>query len=121
MDTNDIQWVSLTQSPGMSIKPLRTNRESGTFSAVIMVEGGAEFKSLVCFGAADFMVLNSRIGHRAGPFQFDEGPATPIVEVLSWMQYEELSIAAGVFLVHNTVEGGSSLMSRAPLRVAASW
>ena len=55
-----------------------------------------------------------------GPLQFDEGVGTPIIEVLSWMQYKELAAAAGVDLVHNTFEGDSSLMAWSPIGSAAN-
>ena len=52
-----------------------------------------------------------------GPLQFDEGQGTPIAAVLSWMQYKELAISAGIELVYNTFEGDSSIMAWAPIKV----
>ena len=51
-----------------------------------------------------------------GPLQFDEGQGTPIAAVLSWMQYKELAISAGIELVYNTFEGDSSIMAWAPIK-----
>ena len=156
VDTRAIPWIENPSVPDMGLKVLRVSEETGITSLIVRHNGvaGPHYH----LGAADFMVLNGRIGYRAGPpegygpgvwfyepagarheetqrvsdedliytanvygpLQFDEGPGTPIVEVLSWMQYKELSIAAGVDLVHNTFEGDSSLMAWAPIGAAAS-
>ena len=50
-----------------------------------------------------------------GPIQFDTGRGTPVAAVLSWIQYKELALAAGVDLVHNTFAGDASLLAWAPL------
>ena len=156
VDTRAIPWIENPSVPDMGLKVLRVSEETGITSLIVRHNGvaGPHYH----LGAADFMVLNGRIGYRAGPpegygpgvwfyepagarheetqrvsdedliytanvygpLQFDEGPGTPIVDVLSWMQYKELSIAAGVDLVHNTFEGDSSLMAWAPIGIAAS-
>jgi hypothetical protein len=156
VDTRAIPWIENPSVPDMGLKVLRVSEETGITSLIVRHNGvaGPHYH----LGAADFMVLNGRIGYRAGPpegygpgvwfyepagarheetqrvsdedliytanvygpLQFDEGPGTPIIEVLSWMQYKELAAAAGVDLVHNTFEGDSSLMAWAPIGSAAN-
>jgi hypothetical protein len=55
-----------------------------------------------------------------GPIQFDEGPGTPIAAVMSWMQYREVAVAAGIDLVKSTFAGDGSLLAWAPLGSSAS-
>ena len=156
VDTRAIPWIENPSVPDMGLKVLRVSEETGITSLIVRHNGvaGPHYH----LGAADFMVLNGRIGYRAGPpegygpgvwfyepagarheetqrvsdedliytanvygpLQFDEGQGTPIVAVLSWMQYKEMAVAAGVDLVHNTFEGDSSLLAWAPIGIAAS-
>jgi len=156
VDTRAIPWIENPSVPDMGLKVLRVSEETGITSLIVRHNGvaGPHYH----LGAADFMVLNGRIGYRAGPpegygpgvwfyepagarheetqrvsdedliytanvygpLQFDEGVGTPIIEVLSWMQYKELAAAAGVDLVHNTFEGDSSLMAWSPIGSAAN-
>jgi hypothetical protein len=156
VDTRAIPWIENPSVPDMGLKVLRVSEETGITSLIVRHNGvaGPHYH----LGAADFMVLNGRIGYRAGPpegygpgvwfyepagarheetqrvsdedliytanvygpLQFDEGVGTPIIEVLSWMQYKELAAAADVDLVHNTFEGDSSLMAWSPIGSAAN-
>ena len=50
-----------------------------------------------------------------GPVQFDEGEGTPIVAVLSWMQYKALAETSGGALVRNTYANDSTMLAWAPL------
>jgi hypothetical protein len=50
-----------------------------------------------------------------GPIQFDQGRNTPIVAVLSWMQYKAMADAAGVELVRSTFDNDASLLAWAPI------
>ena len=50
-----------------------------------------------------------------GPLTFDTGPGTPVVAVLSWMEYVALAEAGGAKLVPNTFTNDSSLLAWAPI------
>jgi hypothetical protein len=50
-----------------------------------------------------------------GPLVFDSGRNTPVIAVLSWMEYKALADANGVELVRNTFETDSSLLAWTPL------
>ena len=50
-----------------------------------------------------------------GPLTFDTGLGTPIVAVVSWMDYVALAEAGGIKLVPNTFSNDSSLLAWAPI------
>ena len=50
-----------------------------------------------------------------GPLMFDSGLGTPVVAVLSWMEYVALAEAGGSKLVPNTFTDDSSLLAWAPI------
>jgi len=50
-----------------------------------------------------------------GPLMFDSGLGTPVVAVLSWMDYLALAEAGGAKLVPNTFSNDSSLLAWAPV------
>ena len=54
-----------------------------------------------------------------GPLTFDSGRGTPVVAVLSWMEYIQLAEAGGAKLVPNTAPGDSTLLAWAPLKGAS--
>ena len=55
-----------------------------------------------------------------GPLTFDTGPGTPIVAVVSWMDYVALAEAGGIQLVPNTFSNDSSLLAWAPIGQSAA-
>ncbi len=55
-----------------------------------------------------------------GPIQFDDGPGTAITAVMSWMQYKEVALAAGIDLVRSTFSDDAALLAWAPLGSAAA-
>jgi quercetin dioxygenase-like cupin family protein len=156
IDTRAVPWVIDPNVPDVGLKVLRVSEETGITSLIVRHNGvaGPHYH----LAAADFMVLNGRIGYRAGPpegygpgvwfyepagarhdatqrvgdedlvytanlygpIQFDEGPGTPIAAVMSWMQYREVAVAAGIDLVKSTFAGDGSLLAWAPLGSSAS-
>lgn len=151
VDTRAVPWIINADVPAVALKILRVSEETGVTSLIVRHNGvaGPHYH----LGAADFMILNGRIGYRAGPpegygpgvwfyepagarhdatqrigdedliytanvygpLQFDSGRGTPIVAVLSWIQYKELAEAGGVALVRNTFANDASLLAWAPI------
>lgn len=50
-----------------------------------------------------------------GPIAFDSGPGTPVVAILSWMEYKALAELAGAKLVPCSSPNDASLLAWAPL------
>jgi hypothetical protein len=156
IDTRAVPWVVDPNVPDVGLKVLRVSEETGITSLIVRHNGvaGPHYH----LAASDFMVLNGRIGYRAGPpegygpgmwffepagarheatqrvgeedlvysanlygpIQFDEGHGTPIVAVMSWMQYQEVANAAGIELVKSTFAGDASLLAWAPIGSAGA-
>lgn len=53
-----------------------------------------------------------------GPVAFDSGKGTPILGLMSWIEYKALAEASGVTLVPSTHPGDTTLLASPPLRAA---
>ena len=53
-----------------------------------------------------------------GPVAFDSGRGTPILGLMSWIEYKALADAAGVTLVPSSHPGDTTLLASPPLRAA---
>ena len=65
IDTRAVPWLTFEASPDVGLKILRVSEETGTSQTIVRHNGvaGPHYH----LAAADFMVLNGRIGYRAGP------------------------------------------------------
>ncbi|MDC0292595.1 hypothetical protein OAL29_01680 [Candidatus Binatia bacterium] len=65
IDTRAVPWVIDPNVPDVGLKVLRVSEETGITSLIVQHNGvaGPHYH----LGASDFMVLNGRIGYRAGP------------------------------------------------------
>jgi len=151
IDCRAVPWVVLPDMPDVSLKILRVSQETGHVSLMVRHNGIALPHNHL--GASDFLVLQGRIGYRAGPpegygpgvwffepagarhdatqrvgdedlvytanlygpIKFDSGRGTPIVAVLSWMEYLEIAEMGGAKLVPNSFADDSSLLAWAPV------
>merc|ERR1712087_989430 len=64
VDTKAIPWID-GGMPGLSLKIMRISAETGIVSMIVRQNGQAV--PHYHLGASDFLVLNGRIGYRAGP------------------------------------------------------
>ena len=67
VDTRAVPWIENPAVPDMGLKVLRVSEETGVTSLIVRHNGvaGPHYH----LGAADFLILNGRIGYRAGPPQ----------------------------------------------------
>ncbi len=65
VDTRSVPWIVNPGLPDIALKVLRVSEETGVVSLIVRHNGvaGPHYH----LGAADFLVLNGRIGYRAGP------------------------------------------------------
>jgi hypothetical protein len=65
VDTRKLPWIINPGLPDIALKILRVSEETGVVSLIVRHNGvaGPHYH----LGAADFLVLNGRIGYRAGP------------------------------------------------------
>ncbi len=65
IDTRALPWIENPAVPDMGLKILRVSEETGITSLIVRHNGvaGPHYH----LGAADFLILNGRIGYRAGP------------------------------------------------------
>ncbi len=65
IDTRSVPWIVNPDLPDIALKVLRVSEETGVVSLIVRHNGvaGPHYH----LGAADFLVLNGRIGYRAGP------------------------------------------------------
>ncbi len=65
IDTRALPWIVNPDLPDIALKVLRVSEETGIVSLIVRHNGvaGPHYH----LGAADFLVLNGRIGYRAGP------------------------------------------------------
>lgn len=151
VDCRAVPWVVNPDLPDIGLKVLRVSQETGFISVMVRHNGIAAPHNHI--GGADFLVLEGRLGVRAGPPEgygpgtwfyeppgarhdatqrvtdedliytaniygplvFDSGLGTPVVAVLSWMEYVALAEAGGAKLVPNTFSDDSSLLAWAPI------
>jgi hypothetical protein len=154
IDCRAVPWVVNPDLPDIGLKVLRVSQETGFISVMVRHNGVAAPHNHI--GGADFLVLEGRLGVRAGPPEgygpgtwfyeppgarhdatqrvtdedliytaniygplvFDSGLGTPVVAVLSWMEYVALAEAGGAKLVANTFSDDSSLLAWAPIGVS---
>ena len=151
VDCRSVPWVVNPDLPDIGLKVLRVSQETGYVSLMVKHNGVAAPHNHI--GGSDFLILEGRIGVRAGPpegygpgtwyfeppgarhdasqrvtdedliyfaniygpLMFDSGLGTPVVAVLSWMEYVALAEAGGSKLVPNTFTNDSSLLAWAPI------
>jgi len=137
VDCRSVPWVVNPDLPDVGLKILRVSPETGLVSLLVRHNGVATPHTHL--GAGDFLILQGRLGYRAGPKEgygpgvwiyepagarhdatqrvtdedliytaniygplvFDSGPGTPVVAVLSWIEYLALAEAGGSRLVPN--------------------
>ncbi len=65
VDTREVPWAVNPKNPDFGIKVLRVSEETGVTSLIVRHNGvaGPHYH----LGASDFLILNGRIGYRAGP------------------------------------------------------
>ena len=71
IDTNQLPWIPLDTAPGMFMKPMRASDETGYFSIVLKVAGGASQPDHIYLGAMDFFVLSGKMTCPSGPLAGD--------------------------------------------------
>jgi quercetin dioxygenase-like cupin family protein len=71
IDTNQLPWIPLDSAPGMFMKPMRASDETGYFSMVLKVAGGASQPDHIYLGAMDFFVLSGKMTCPSGPLAGD--------------------------------------------------
>ena len=67
VDTRQVPWAVNPKTPDFAMKVLRVSEETGVTSLIVRHNGvaGPHYH----LGASDFLILNGRIGYRAGPPQ----------------------------------------------------
>lgn len=65
VDTRSVPWLVIPAMPDVGLKILRVSEETGNMSVIVKHNGIAD--PHVHLGASDFLVLQGRIGYRAGP------------------------------------------------------
>jgi hypothetical protein len=101
VDTRALAWIVNTAVPDMGLKILRVSEETGHTSLLVRHNGvaGPHYH----LGAADFLILNGRIGYRAGPPQgYGQGvwfyePAGARHEATQRIGSEDLIYTANVY------------------------
>ena len=65
IDTRQVPWAVNPKTPDFGMKVLRVSEETGVTSLIVRHNGvaGPHYH----LGASDFLILNGRIGYRAGP------------------------------------------------------
>ena len=65
IDTRQVPWAVNPKTPDFGLKVLRVSEETGVTSLIVRHNGvaGPHYH----LGASDFLILNGRIGYRAGP------------------------------------------------------
>ena len=93
----------------------RSGPPEGTGPGIWVYEPpGARHESTQRLGTEDLIYT----ANLYGPLAFDSGKGTPVVAVLSWMEYKELAEAAGAKLVPNSSSESSTLLAWAPVAKA---
>jgi len=147
IDCRSVPWVVNPDLPDVGLKILRVSPETGQVSLLVRHNGVATPHTHI--GAGDFLILQGRLGYRAGPKEgygpgvwiyepagarhdatqrvtdedliytaniygplvFDSGPGTPVLAVLSWIEYLALAEAGGARLAPNRKVDDHSLFA----------
>ena len=77
VDTNVLPWMAVPGTAGVHMKPLRASTESGMWSAVLKIDGGAALPTSICLGGMDVFILS-------GEIRYQEGGAESTLEPGTW-------------------------------------
>eukprot|EP00947_MAST-08B_sp_MAST-8B-sp1_P004226 g4226.t1 len=67
VDTEAVPWIDIVEAPGNQMKILRVSEQTGSWTVLIRASAGTVNPPHVHLGSSDFLVLDGKIGYRAGP------------------------------------------------------
>jgi len=74
VDTNTMPWIPLPHINGVSMKPLRVSKETGTFVVILKMPKGTVMPDHVLLGASDTFIISGKLTYSRGPLKGSVGP-----------------------------------------------